>query len=79
MTGNAEFRLVEIGNTQVEGASVTASDGMFRVVDHYQSGVFTDTQFTGEVRAVPIPAALPLLASALAGLGMIGCRKRKVA
>jgi hypothetical protein len=33
----------------------------------------------GDIAAVPLPAALPLFGSALAGLGLIGWRRRKLA
>jgi len=33
--------------------------------------------FTGQLQAVPVPAALPLLAAALAGFGLLSVRKRR--
>jgi hypothetical protein len=33
----------------------------------------------GDIAAVPLPAALPLFGSALAGLGLIGWRRRRLA
>ena len=35
--------------------------------------------FSAQITATPIPAALPLLATALGGLGFAGWRRRKVA
>jgi hypothetical protein len=49
---------------------------------HFNTGLFT---FNGPVRetlrisATPIPAALPLLATALGGLGFVGWRRRRAA
>jgi hypothetical protein len=39
------------------------------------SGAIDDIKFN--VTSMPIPAALPLFATALAGLGVFGWRKRK--
>lgn len=68
LTGEVEFRLIEIGNTQADGSGDTTSGGSFRVVNFFDTDV-VPAQLTGVV--VPLPAAVWLLASALGGLVMV--------
>ncbi|EIC23433.1 VPLPA-CTERM sorting domain-containing protein [Thiorhodovibrio frisius] len=63
-------------------SGTTAFNGIDRLVFSYLDG--NDTSGIGDaalaavqVSAVPIPAALPLFASALAGLGFVGYRRRR--
>lgn len=60
ITGDFTVRFIEIGDTQADGDGATASTGTWRIVDHYDSGTYTDVQITGVV--TPEPAALGLLA-----------------
>ena len=51
----------------------------FLTFSYLYGGVITFSSFNGlvEVTATPIPAALPLFAAAVAGLGFAGWRRRK--
>jgi 2',3'-cyclic-nucleotide 2'-phosphodiesterase (5'-nucleotidase family) len=49
VSGDFRVRIQEIGNTQADGSGSTSGGGTFRIVDHFDSGVFSDTQFTGSV------------------------------
>ena len=78
VVGDFYIRLMEIGNTQADGSGDTYSGGTFRVVDHYDSGIYTDTSIFGSVEpiaAVPVPAAVWLFGSGL--LGLVGIHRRK--
>lgn len=66
LTGNVEFRIYEIGNTQADGIGDTASGGTFRLAGGDGAG---NMLFTGTVAAVPEPETYAML---LAGLGLIG-------
>ena len=64
--------------TMVGGAGVFASPpGLVDVLVDY--GFDGDATLTYEFTIVPVPAALPLLLSGLAGLGLMGWRKRNTA
>lgn len=71
LSGNVEFRIIEIGNNAAAGGS-TASAGTLRLTSYFENGQFNRTmQFTGEV--IPTPGAI-----ALAGLaGVVGLRRRR--
>ncbi len=64
------------GWTVTDGEVITGIefdiDGSFAGVDDFRSGVNT-------VNPIPIPAALPLFVSALAGLSFIARRKKQAA
>lgn len=69
ITGDLYIRLYEIGDTQADGSGATSGGGTFRITDYYD-GDYTDVSFFGDAAtaAVPVPAAVWLLASGLAGL-----------
>ena len=62
------FRIFEGGNC---GNNFCPSQDAF--------GVLSPTSVTVSVSAVPIPAALPLFATGLVGLGLLGWRRKKKA
>jgi hypothetical protein len=71
LTGNVEFRLVQLGNVAAGGGSTSAA-GTFRVTAYFVAGQFDrNLQFTGTV--IPAPASLALIG--LAGL-TAGRRRR---
>lgn len=75
LTGNVEFRIYEIGNTQADGVGDTSSAGTFRLSDYFVSGVFNRSmQITGNVTAVPEAETFAMM---LAGLGFVGWRMRR--
>jgi len=72
ITGTYLFRLEEIGTNAANG-STTTSAGTFRVSD-YNNGTYYYDSINGTVAPVPIPAAVYLFGSGLAGL--VGIRRR---
>lgn len=75
LTGNVEFRIYEIGNTQADGAGDTSSAGTFRLSDYFVAGAFDRSmQITGTVTAVPESQTVAMM---LASLGLIGWRMRR--
>ena len=65
-------------NLVVPGQSVVTSDSSWQ---NYSGGAFTGSVIIGStsVSAVPLPAALPLLAAGLGAFGFVGWRRRKTA
>jgi hypothetical protein len=43
------------------------------------AGNFTVSEFTADVQATPLPAALPLFATGLGALGLLGWRRKRKA
>ena len=41
--------------------------------------VIASIELEGDISAVPVPAALPLFVSALAGMGFLGWRRKRIA
>lgn len=72
LTGNVEFRVIQIGTTSANGGT-TAGTGTFRIGDYTNDGGlnFIDTQFQGTV--TPAPASLALLACG----GLAAARRRR--
>jgi hypothetical protein len=83
LTGTVNFRIYEIGDTQADGSGATANTGTFRVGAYFENGNFANNLgFSGTVNTlggnpVPVPAAVWLLGSAVAG--MAGVARRKAA
>ncbi|MEW6221092.1 MAG: VPLPA-CTERM sorting domain-containing protein [Thermodesulfobacteriota bacterium] len=71
VTGSFFIRLYEVGNTQAGGSGATAATGTFRVGDYYDGVTYYDTIVTGQTSAVPVPGAVWLLGSGLAGLARL--------
>lgn len=70
LSGDVEFRLVQIGTASANGGVTTASGGTFRVTPYFvQANFDRNLQFTGQVAVIPEPGSLALL---LAGLGVVG-------
>lgn len=71
--GGQQVHTEEAGGTQSIGniilQNINTDDGVDRTV-------YWDNVAASSVSAVPVPAALPLLAAAIAGLGLAGWRKR---
>ena len=72
LTGSVIFRIVNLNNVAANGGSV-GSGGTFRVTAYFENGLFNQNLgFTGDVHQlaapVPVPAAVWLLGSALAGM-----------
>jgi hypothetical protein len=78
LTGNVNFRVVNLSNTSANGGTV-GGGGTFRVGAYFDQGSFANNlSFTGTVNnPVPVPAAVWLLGSAVAG--MAGVARRKAA
>lgn len=74
ITGEFYVRLYEIDDTQADGEGDTYDGGTFRISDYYDSGEYTDVQFTGTISTVPVPGAVWLLGSGL--LAAFGARRK---
>ncbi len=75
LTGDVEFRLVQIGTTSANGGT-TATGGTFRVTGYFQGGTFDrNMQFTGTVSAIPEPGTVALLLAGLATVGFVARRR----
>lgn len=59
--------------------SLTQGSYIFALVGDLNTGNFDYRIDFGDVSAVPVPAALPLLATAFAGFGFMGWRKHRTA
>jgi hypothetical protein len=74
VTGDFYVRLFEIGDTQADGSGATSGAGTFRITDHYNTGTYTDVQFTGTTSPVPVPGAVWLLGGGL--IALLGIRRK---
>jgi hypothetical protein len=70
------FALMPDNNTDLPGASYFICDAPDRCAN---GGFLSNLRFVVEGTVVPLPAALPLLATALAALGLLGWRRRQAA
>lgn len=71
------------GNSEMTGGGTDAPLSSYFyanvATNTWYNGSFSGTQFVVEGNVVPIPAALPLLLSALGGLGFLGWRRKRMA
>lgn len=76
LSGLVEFRIFGLGNTSANGGTL-ASNGTFRIAEHFDGSTFTNVQFNGAVSSV---AAIPepeTYAMFLAGLALLGFASRR--
>lgn len=83
LTPNEIHILVRQGSTNLWDVTVsdpTFSSGQFGFYNYSQAQVsYAGFEQTGGVPAIPVPAALPLLLSGVAGLGWVANRRKKAA
>ena len=76
-----------IGASQVYWAEAASGDNLSAILGlsgwttPYQPGVMTNAVFevNGDINAVPLPAALPLFATGLGAMGLLGWRRKRKA
>jgi hypothetical protein len=75
LTGDVEFRLVQIGTTSANGGT-TSNTGTFRVTGYFENASFDrNLQFTGTVSVIPEPGTVALLLAGLATVGFVARRR----
>ena len=61
------------------GSGLPSSESLTNFGTGGVSQVYLSNEVVGSVAPIPIPAALPLFATALAGMGLIGWRRKRLA
>ena len=77
ITDDFTIRFYEIGDTQADLDGSTSNSAYFAISEYYNSGTYTDVQFTGSVAAsaVPVPGALWLMITGV--LGLVGFSRKR--
>jgi hypothetical protein len=80
LTGSVNFRVMQVGTAAANGGATNTTSGTFRIADYFVGGIETSNlKLTGSVNSVvapiPVPAAVWLFGSALAGVAGVSRRK----